>query len=65
MNTLVICSGGLDSVMLAHTIAAERTFTRLSVPHDIIDISAVGCLPTGSALTSSPVSGASSPARPE
>ncbi len=75
MKTLVICSGGLDSVTLAHKVAAEQTLTRLvsfdygqrhrkelasaqacavrlSVPHDIIDISAVGHLLTGSALTS-------------
>ncbi|KLK92502.1 hypothetical protein DC522_12685 [Microvirga sp. KLBC 81] len=44
---LVIGSGGLDSAMLAHKVAAERTFTLLSVPHDTIEISAVGCLPTG------------------
>ncbi|MPR08996.1 7-cyano-7-deazaguanine synthase QueC [Microvirga tunisiensis] len=76
MKTLVICSGGLDSVTLAHEVAAERTLTRLvsfdygqrhkkeldsaracadrlGVPHDIIDISAVGRLLTRSALTSS------------
>ncbi|HAR54488.1 MAG TPA: 7-cyano-7-deazaguanine synthase, partial [Roseovarius nubinhibens] len=29
MKTLVICSGGLDSVSLAHKIAAEQTLTRL------------------------------------
>lgn len=29
MKTLVICSGGLDSVSLAHTVAAERQLTRL------------------------------------
>lgn len=75
MKTLVICSGGLDSVTLAHKVAAERTLTRLvsfdygqrhkkeldsaqlcalrlGVPHDIVDISAVGRLLTGSALTS-------------
>ncbi len=75
VKTLVICSGGLDSVTLAHKVAAEQTLTRLvsfdygqrhrkelasaqacamrlSVPHDIIDISAVGRLLTGSALTS-------------
>ncbi|WP_114948623.1 7-cyano-7-deazaguanine synthase QueC [Microvirga calopogonii] len=75
MKTLVVCSGGLDSVTLAHKVAAEQTLTRLvsfdygqrhrkelasahacavrlSVPHDIIDISAVGRLLTGSALTS-------------
>ncbi len=75
MKTLVICSGGLDSVTLAYKVAAERTLTRLvsfdygqrhkkeldsaracavhlGVPHDIVDISAVGHLLTGSALTS-------------
>jgi 7-cyano-7-deazaguanine synthase len=75
VKTLVICSGGLDSVTLAHKVAAERTLTRLvsfdygqrhkkelnsaracaarlGVPHDIVDISAVGRLLTGSALTS-------------
>ncbi|WP_262298945.1 7-cyano-7-deazaguanine synthase QueC [Microvirga sesbaniae] len=74
MKTLVICSGGLDSVTLAHKVAAERTLTRLvsfdygqrhrkelasaqacavrlGVRHDVIDISAVGRLLTGSALT--------------
>ncbi len=29
MKTIVVCSGGLDSVTLAHKIAAERTLTRL------------------------------------
>ena len=29
MKTLVICSGGLDSVTLAHKVAAEYTLTRL------------------------------------
>jgi 7-cyano-7-deazaguanine synthase len=76
VKTLVICSGGLDSVTLAHKVAAEQTLTRLvsfdygqrhrkeldsaracatrlRVPHDIVDISSVGCLLTGSALTSS------------
>ena len=75
MKTLVICSGGLDSVTLAHKVAAEQILTRLvsfdygqrhrkeldsaracavslGVPHDIVDISAVGRLLTGSALTS-------------
>ncbi|PVE20943.1 hypothetical protein DC522_29375 [Microvirga sp. KLBC 81] len=47
MKTLDICPGGLDSAMLAHRVAAERTFTRLGVPHDIMEISAVGCLPPG------------------
>lgn len=75
MKTIVICSGGLDSVTLAHKVAAERTLTRLvsfdygqrhkkeldyarwcalrlGVPHDVVDITAVGRLLTGSALTS-------------
>jgi 7-cyano-7-deazaguanine synthase len=29
MKTLVICSGGLDSVSLAHKVAAEQTLTGL------------------------------------
>lgn len=29
MKTLVVCSGGLDSVSLAHLVAAERNLTRL------------------------------------
>ncbi|MBF9232889.1 7-cyano-7-deazaguanine synthase QueC [Microvirga alba] len=75
MKTIVVCSGGLDSVTLAYKVAAERTLTRLvsfdygqrhrkeldaaracasrlGVPHDIVDISAVGRCLTGSALTS-------------
>lgn len=75
MNTIVVCSGGLDSVTLAHKVAAERTLGTLvsfdygqrhrkeldsarrcagclGVPHQIIDITAVGRLLTGSALTS-------------
>ncbi len=74
MKTLVICSGGLDSVSLAHIVAAEGELTRLvsfdygqrhlkelnyaaacaerlSVPHHRIDISGVGAVLTGSALT--------------
>ncbi|MBK6896704.1 MAG: 7-cyano-7-deazaguanine synthase QueC [Alphaproteobacteria bacterium] len=74
MKTLVICSGGLDSVTLAYKVAAERTLTRLisfnygqrhtieltfakkaakklGVPHHRIDITAVGKLLGGSALT--------------
>ena len=74
MKTIVICSGGLDSVSLAHKVAAENTLhsllsfdygqrhrqeldyaaacaTRLSVPHKIIDIRAVGAHLSGSALT--------------
>jgi len=75
VKTIVICSGGLDSVTLAHKVAAERTLSRLvsfdygqrhkkeldyarrcasrlGVPHDVVDITAVGRLLTGSALTS-------------
>ncbi len=74
MKTLVVCSGGLDSVSLAHKVAREHTLTglvsfdygqrhrkeldfaaraaeRLGVPHDVIDISAVGSHLGGSALT--------------
>lgn len=74
MKTLVVCSGGLDSVSLAHKVAAEHTLIglisfnygqrhlkelefaakaaeRLGVPHDIIDITAIGQHLTGSALT--------------
>jgi hypothetical protein len=66
VKPLVICSGGLASVTLAHKVAAERTFTCLSVPHDVIAISAVGCLPTGSTLTSRrSLSGAIASTRPE
>ncbi len=74
MRTIVVCSGGLDSVSLAYKIAAEAellrlvTFDygqrhhkeidfarscgeRLGVPCDVVDISAVGKLLSGSALT--------------
>lgn len=74
MKTIVICSGGLDSVSLAYNIAAEqelvallsfdygqrhrkelefaaRAAGRLNVPHEIIDIRAIGQHLTGSALT--------------
>ncbi|HLP69454.1 MAG TPA: 7-cyano-7-deazaguanine synthase QueC, partial [Rhizobium sp.] len=74
MKTIVVCSGGLDSVSLAHRIAAEHELlalisfdygqrhkkeldhaadcaARLGVPHEIIDISAVGGHLSGSALT--------------
>ncbi|OGR18642.1 MAG: 7-cyano-7-deazaguanine synthase QueC [Desulfobacterales bacterium GWB2_56_26] len=74
MKTLVICSGGLDSVTLAHKVAAEHellallsfdygqrhkkeiTFakdcaTRLGTEHLVLDISAIGALLSGSALT--------------
>lgn len=74
MKTLVVCSGGLDSVTLAHQVAQEGTLhslvsfnygqrhtkeldyaaacaQALTVPHDIIDISGVGKLLSGSALT--------------
>ncbi|EIM25336.1 ExsB protein [Microvirga lotononidis] len=72
MKALVICSGGLVSVTLAHKVVAERTLTRLvsfdygqrhkmerepapsasACRMDIVDISAVGRLLAGSALTS-------------
>ena len=74
MKTIVICSGGLDSVSLAHMVAQEHTLTRLlsfnygqrhlkeldyaatcaerlNVPHQIIDLRAIGAALTGSALT--------------
>ena len=74
MKTLVVCSGGLDSVSLAYKIAAEqdlvglisfdygqrhskelayaaRAAERLDVPHQIIDITAIGAHLSGSALT--------------
>ena len=74
MKIIVICSGGLDSVSLAHKVAAENTLqsllsfdygqrhrkeldyaancaARLGVPHQIIDIRAIGASLTGSALT--------------
>ncbi|MBT9385774.1 7-cyano-7-deazaguanine synthase QueC [Pseudooceanicola sp. CBS1P-1] len=74
MKTLVICSGGLDSVSLAHVTARTRQLTRLvsfdygqrhrkeldyardaaerlSVPHHVIDMRAIGAALTGSALT--------------
>lgn len=74
MKTLVVCSGGLDSVTLAYKVAAKHTLTRLLsfdygqrhqlelgyakccaealfVPHHVIDITGVGALLSGSALT--------------
>lgn len=74
MNTIVICSGGLDSVTLAHKVAAEGRLggllsfdygqrhvkelesaaacaVRLGVGHEVIDISGVGRMLSGSALT--------------
>ncbi|WP_045392260.1 7-cyano-7-deazaguanine synthase QueC [Falsirhodobacter sp. alg1] len=74
MGTIVICSGGLDSVSLAHRVAADgqlhsllsfdygqrhrkelsfaaRAAQRLNVPHQIIDLTAIGAALTGSALT--------------
>ena len=74
MKTLVICSGGLDSVSLAHKAAATRELTRLisfdygqrhrkeldyaaeaaarlGVPHQRVDLRAIGAALTGSALT--------------
>lgn len=73
-KTIVICSGGLDSVTLAHKIAAESLLIglisfnygqrhkkelafaaacaeRLGAPHLMIDISGIGTLLSGSALT--------------
>lgn len=74
MKTLVVCSGGLDSVSLTYKMAAETELLglisfdygqrhkkeigfaalaaeRLSVPHHVIDITAIGRHLTGSALT--------------
>ena len=74
MKTIVICSGGLDSVTLAHKVArehalmglvcfdygqrhkkeliyAEKCAHALGVSYDLIDISSVGALLSGSALT--------------
>jgi len=74
MKTVVICSGGLDSVTLAHKVAkendllalisfdygqrhskelgyAKKCADRLGVPHHVVDISNVGKLLGGSALT--------------
>lgn len=74
MKTVVICSGGLDSVTLAYKVAAENelialisfdygqrhkkeiTFAEasaknLGVKHLLIDISHIGALLSGSALT--------------
>ncbi len=74
MKTIVVCSGGLDSVTLAHKVAAENRLLglvsflygqrhkkeidfagqcadRLGVAHAQIDISPVGALLSGSALT--------------
>lgn len=74
MKTIVICSGGLDSVTLAYKVAKEKQLTGLvsfdygqrhkkelafaarcaedlGVPHSIIDISHVGAMLSGSALT--------------
>ncbi len=74
MKTLVICSGGLDSVTLAYKIAkehelmglisfdygqrhkkeltyAEKCANALGVSYDMVDISNVGALLSGSALT--------------
>jgi len=73
-KSIVICSGGLDSVTLAYKIAHEQDLKRLisfdygqrhkketayaarcaeklGVPHDIVDITTIGALLTGSALT--------------
>ncbi len=75
MKTLVVCSGGLDSVTLAYKVAREQTLSglisfdygqrhkkelhfaklaadTLGVPHALIDISHLGPVLSGSALTS-------------
>lgn len=75
LKTIVVCSGGLDSVTLAYKTAAENNLAglvsfdygqrhrkeldfaascarRLGAPHSLIDISAVGAVLKGSALTS-------------
>lgn len=74
MKTLVICSGGLDSVTLAHKVHQEHSLQallsfdygqrhkkeldyaalcaqKLGVPHKIIDLTSVGTVLIGSALT--------------
>ncbi len=74
MKTIVICSGGLDSVTLAHKVAAEdellglvsfdygqrhkkeidfavKCADRLGTQHQLIDISPLGAMLSGSALT--------------
>ena len=74
MKTIVICSGGADSITLAYKVAAERALgglvsfdygqrhkkelgfaktcaERLGVPHHVIDISPIGKMLSGSALT--------------
>lgn len=74
MKAIVICSGGLDSVTLAHKIHQEgqvacllsfdygqrhkkelayaaRCAEQLGVKHNIVDITSIGALLSGSALT--------------
>lgn len=74
MKTIVICSGGLDSVTLAYKTAREQTLLglvsfdygqrhkkeldfaarcagALNVPHHILNISGIGKMLSGSALT--------------
>jgi 7-cyano-7-deazaguanine synthase len=74
MKTIVICSGGLDSVTLAYSVAAEHRLIglvsfdygqrhrkeldfakecaeRLGTEHLIVDITSIGALLSGSALT--------------
>jgi 7-cyano-7-deazaguanine synthase len=74
VKTIVICSGGLDSVTLAHQMAQQRQLTallsfnygqrhkkelnfarvcaaNLNVPHHVVDITHIGALLSGSALT--------------
>jgi len=76
MKTIVVCSGGLDSVTLAYKVAEKRSLKALvtfdygqrhkkeldyaarcaqalGVSHHIIDISTVGAMLSGSALTDS------------
>lgn len=73
-KSIVICSGGLDSVTLAYKMAQETELKRLisfdygqrhnketayavqcaealGVAHDVVDITTIGALLTGSALT--------------
>ena len=74
MKTLVVCSGGLDSITLAHKVAreyilsglvsfdygqrhkkeldyAKKCADTLGVSHAVIDVSHVGAMLSGSALT--------------
>ncbi|PIE83353.1 MAG: 7-cyano-7-deazaguanine synthase QueC [Candidatus Contendobacter odensis] len=74
MNIIVVCSGGLDSVVLAHKVAREHQLIQLvsfnygqrhkkeleyakscaahlNTRHSVIDISSIGAMLCGSALT--------------